>query len=85
MENLNDLKLLLTFVPSFKNKSVLQLGSDSVYTQLFTEETECASKLIIVDSNESLLQKSRQAHNAKHLEYVKSEFKSLDLKDQKLV
>ncbi len=84
MENLNDLKLLLSFVTSFKEKSVLQLGSDSVYTQLFTQESsERASKVVVVDSDESLLQKNKAANNANNLEFIKSEFKRLNISGQK--
>jgi hypothetical protein len=83
MENSNDLKLLLTFVPSFKEKSVLQLGSSLEYTQLFTKEGECASKVVVVDSNESLLNENRKAHNTKNVEFIKNEFKSLNLNGQK--
>ena len=84
MENLNDLKLLLSFVPSFKEKSLLQLGSDSVYTQLFTQESsERASKVVVVDTDESLLQKNKAANNANNLEFIKSEFKSLNISGQK--
>lgn len=83
MENPNDLKLLLTFVPTFKDKSVLQLGSNLVYTQLFTQEGECASKVVVVDSNESLLNENKTANNSKNLEFIKNEFKSLHLNGQK--
>jgi tRNA1(Val) A37 N6-methylase TrmN6 len=84
MENLNDLKLLLSFVSSFKEKSVLQLGSDSVYTQLFTQESsERPNKVVVVDSDESLLQTNKAANSASNLEFIKSEFKSLNISGQK--
>ena len=83
MENLNDLKTLFSFVPSFKDKSVLQLGSDPVYTQLFIQEDSSAKIIKIVDTDQSLLQKNEDKNSNNRSEFIKSDFKSLNLSAQK--
>ena len=87
MENLNDLKILLSFVPSFKDKSVLQLGSDPFYTELFSQEDVSPKLLTVVDSDQVLLQKNKDANlsRGKNLEFIHSELKNLSLSDQKSV
>ena len=88
MENLNDLKILFSFVPCFKDKSVLQLGSDLVFTELLTSQADASPKKVVVsDSDEVALQTNKEtnASRAKNLEYVQGCLKSLstNLGDQK--
>ena len=78
MENLNDLKILFSFVPSFKDKSILQLGSDHLFTELFTQDEHCAKGVTVVGSDQGKLEE-----NKKCVQFIKSDFKHLNLNNQK--
>jgi hypothetical protein len=73
MENIQDVRTLVSFLPNLSGKSVIQLGNDVNFLNIFREQN--ASRLVLVNSN--------QINVERDVEFVQSEYVQLDLTNQK--
>ena len=75
--NARDLRILSNFLPSLKEKTVLQLGSDKECTKIFSEHQ--VKSVCVVDSNEESLKENKEFNSGcSNISYSKKMFKEVD-------
>jgi hypothetical protein len=72
MENIQDVRTLVSFLPNLSGKSVLQLGNDENFLSIYREQN--VSRLVLVNSS--------QINVGNNVEFIQSEYTKLDLNNQ---
>ena len=77
-----NIKTLMSFLPSLKGKSVLQLGDNEIFIRLLSELG--VSRLVVVDASDDFVAKYKDL-NAAHsnLTFLKGDLLKLDVNNQK--
>ena len=71
MENIVDIRTLVTFLPDLSGKNVLQFGQEENFLKVFKEQN--VARLVMVEPNLS----------NSEVELIKSDFDRFELNDQK--
>ncbi len=75
--NARDLRLLSNFLPTLKDKTVLQLGSDKECTKFFSEHH--VKSVCVVDSNEDSLKDNKEFNSqSSNINYSLKMFKEIE-------
>jgi hypothetical protein len=72
MENINDLRTLATFLPELNGKTVLQIGNEQSFLQIFKEQG--VTRLVLIDPS--------QISTESHVEFINGSFTQVDLGNQ---
>lgn len=74
--NARDLRLLSNFLPSLKDKTVLQLGSDKECTNFFSKQQ--VKSVCVVDSNEDSMKENKEFNSkCSNINYSLKMFKEI--------